>query len=256
MVWPGCKLFSRWSPPGSHISIRRFFFQHSTLYEICPKIWQISWTIDIPRIIDAFLFLTSKFGCVVLDTSMYSMEWGMIPLLTSKVWLWNQRDGSIWSFLTWTRSHLSLPRHPETSLTMMEEILLILQENQYNFLLELVDVVTGWMFSGPDLLQWFWFLRLEKHILPFYGKYHVFRTESFRVDFRYVHCLQLLKVWNQYVTVPHSRPYRAYLRNNPGNNSFPNWWILDLSFEVFRWYATNEPNGIIGPLNDCPKSLS
>ena len=37
----------------------------------------------------------------------------------------------------------------------MEEILLILQESQCYFLLELVDAVPRWMFSGPDLLQVF-----------------------------------------------------------------------------------------------------
>ena len=36
----------------------------------------------------------------------------------------------------------------------------------------------------------------------FFGKYHLFRIESFRVDFRCVHRLQLLKVCNQYVTLP------------------------------------------------------
>ena len=35
--------------------------------------------------------------------------------------------------------HVSLHRHPETSLEVVEETLLILQESQYYFLLELVD---------------------------------------------------------------------------------------------------------------------
>ena len=52
-----------------------------------------------------------------------------------------------------TKSHLSLHRHPQTSLEMVEETLLILQESQCDFLLELVDAVPRWMFSGPDLLQ-------------------------------------------------------------------------------------------------------
>ena len=38
----------------------------------------------------------------------------------------------------------------------------------------------------------------------FFGKYHLFRIESFRVDFRCVHRFQLLKVCNQYVTLPSS----------------------------------------------------
>ena len=92
--------------------------------------------------------LKSKFVWVVLDTSMY---------------------GGIWSFLTWTKNHLSLHRHPEVSLEVVEETLLILQENRRDFLLELVDAVPRWTFSGLDLLQRVWFvhLRLEKSILFF-----------------------------------------------------------------------------------------
>ena len=37
-----------------------------------------------------------------------------------------------------------------------------------------------------------------------FGKYHLFRIESFRVDFRCVHRFQLLKVCDQYVTLPNS----------------------------------------------------
>ena len=47
---------------------------------------------------------------------------------------------------------------------VVEETLLILQENQRDFLLELIDAVSRWMFSGLDLLQEVWVvhLRLEK----------------------------------------------------------------------------------------------
>ena len=41
------------------------------------------------------------------------------------------------------------------SLEVVEETLLILQESQRDPLLELVDAVPRWMFSGPDLLQGF-----------------------------------------------------------------------------------------------------
>ena len=60
---------------------------------------------------------------------MYFSGIGMIPLSASKVWLWVQRDGGFWSFLTWTKNHLSLHRHPEVSLEVVEETPLILQEN-------------------------------------------------------------------------------------------------------------------------------
>ena len=39
------------------------------------------------------------------------------------------------------------------SRVVVEETLLILQENQSDFLLELVAAVSRWMFSGLDLLQ-------------------------------------------------------------------------------------------------------
>ena len=153
----------------------------------------------------------------------------MILLSTSKAWLWVQRDGGIWSFPTWSRSRLSLHRHPEVSLEVVEETLLILQESLYYSLLELVDAVLRWMFSGPDLLQGFWFvhLRLEKEFFLFFVKYPLLRIESFWVDFRCVHRLQLLKVCDQYVTLPNFSAYRAYPRNNPGETFSPNWCIRD-----------------------------
>ena len=43
-----------------------------------------------------------------------------------------------------------------------------------------------------------------KNKFSLFGKYHLFRIESFRVDFRCVHRLQLLKVCDQYVTLPNS----------------------------------------------------
>ena len=91
----------------------------------------------------------------------------MILLSASKAWLWVQRDGGIWSFPTWTRSRLSLHRHPEVSLEVVEETLLILRENPCDVLLELVAAVSRWMYSGLDLLLegWFVHLRYAKYIL-------------------------------------------------------------------------------------------
>ena len=124
----------------------------------------------------------------------------MILLSARKVRLVVQRDGGIWSFPTWTRSRLQLHRHPEVSLEVVEETLLILQD----FLLELVAVVPRWMFSSPDLLQGFWFVCDWKNKFSLFGKCHLFRIESFRVDFQCVHRLQLLKVCDQCVTLPNS----------------------------------------------------
>ena len=131
----------------------------------------------------------------------------MILLSASKVWLWVQRDGGFWSFLTWTKNHFVLHRHPEVSLEVVEvETLLILQENLSDLLLVLGDPVQRWMFSVPDLLQQILFvhLRLEIWIFHFGAKYHLFRIESFWVDFRCVHRFQHLNVCNHYVTLPNS----------------------------------------------------
>ena len=152
MIWPGCKLFSRASPPGPHKSFRRLFFQESKLCETCPRIRQVSWPIDIPIIIDAFLLLniqirTSSSGYV----NVFEWKKGMMLLSASKVWLWVQRDDGIWSFLTWTESHLSLHRHPETSLEVVEETLLILQENPCDFLLEMVAEKINSPFSTGNI---------------------------------------------------------------------------------------------------------
>ena len=54
--------------------------------------------------------------------------------------------------VSWTNSDLSLHRHPEVSLEVMEEeTLLILQENLVDLLLELGVPVSRWVFSVPDL---------------------------------------------------------------------------------------------------------
>ena len=88
------------------------------------------------------------------------------------------------------------------------------------------------------------------------GNVTSFAFESFRVDFRCVHRLRLLKVCNQYVTLPNSTRVQSYPRNNPDKTFFPIWWILDWPFAVTGWYSTNEQKGIIGPLNGCPNRLS
>ena len=90
------------------------------------------------------------------------------------------------------------------SLEVVEETLPILQENLRDFLLELVFPYQGacsqFLISSrkidSSICGW-------KNEFPiFFGKYHLFRIESFRVDFRCVHRLQLLNVCNQYVTLP------------------------------------------------------
>ena len=139
----------------------------------------------------------------------------MILLSASKVWLVVQRDGGIWSFPTWTKNRLSLLRHPEVSREIVEETLLILQESQYYFLLELVDavpredVLRSW--SPPrSLIRPSAIGRINS---PFsLGNITSFAMSFFWVDFRCVHRFQLLKVCNQYVTLPNTSPRTERIR--------------------------------------------
>ena len=74
----------------------------------------------------------------------------MILLSASKVWLWVQRDGGIWSFLTWTKNHFLLHWHPEVSLEVVKvETLVILLENlrpspRIGWYRIKVDVLSSW----------------------------------------------------------------------------------------------------------------
>ena len=97
------------------------------------------------------------------------------------------------------QNHFVLHRHPEVSLEVVEETLLILQENLFSLLLEMGDPVSKWMFSVPDLFQkdWFVHLWLENKISIFLGKYYFFCIWC-------VNRFQLLNVCNHYVTLPNS----------------------------------------------------
>ena len=149
-------------------------------------------------------------------------------------------------------------RHPEVSHEVVEETLLILQESQRDRSPWIgrrrikVDVLSSW--SPPEVL--FRPSAIGKNKFSLFGKYHLFRIESFRVDFRCVHSFQLLKVCDQYVHPSKFSPRRERIRGTiPGKTFFPNSWIRDWSFAVIGWYSTNEPNGIIGPLNGCPQNV-
>ena len=68
-----------------------------------------------------------------------------------------------------------------------------------------------------------------------FGKYHLFRIESFRVDFRCVHRFQLLKVCDQYVTFPNSPRVRERIRGTIQVN---------LSFQIDG--CVTDPFAVIG----------
>ena len=125
------------------------------------------------------------------------------------------------------KSHVSLHRHPEVSLEVVEEeTLLILQENLFDFLPNWVIPYQGGcsqflIFSRSfDSSAW-----VLKNNFPFW-EILLLRVESFRVDFWCLRRFQLLNVCNLYVTLLNSPSFRAYPRNNPGSQRM----ILDLSF--------------------------
>ena len=95
-----------------------------------------------------------------------------------------------------------------------------------------------------------------KSKFSFLGKYHLFRIESFRVDLRCVHRFQLLKVCNQFVTLPNYTRVQRVSEEQYRKDFLSKLMDSDWSSAVIGWYSTNEPNGITGHLNGCPKRLS
>ena len=72
----------------------------------------------------------------------------------------------------------------EVSHEVVEETLQILQESQQYSLLELVDAGSKWMFSNLDPKGLIRPSPIAKNKFSFiFGKYHLFRIESFRVYF-------------------------------------------------------------------------
>ena len=77
---------------GPHISVRRFLIWQSKLSETCPRIRQISWSIDIPTVIDAaFLHKIQTRVCSSGDVNV--LQW-------NGVWFFSRRvmfdSGSTW----------------------------------------------------------------------------------------------------------------------------------------------------------------
>ena len=205
MIWPGCYLPFCQSPPdhiypsGGFSLSRVNWVKHEQESDksLDPSIFQKS---SMRR-----SCITSNFFLPVLETSMYFSGIGMILLSASKVWIWFQRVGGIWSFLTWTKNHFLLHQQLEVNLEVVEvESLLTLQENLFDFLLELGDPVSRWMFSVFDLFQQSLIRPSSSGNKFSSGKYYFLYIESSWVDFRRVHRLHLSKVGNQHVTLPNS----------------------------------------------------
>ena len=121
----------------------------------CSISWirQISWSIDVPKIIDATSLHPRSYR-LPWRRPYISVELKMFLRSACKAWLSVQRDGGRWSLPKWTRNHLVPHPHPEVSLEdVFAETLLILPVNLDDLLFESGGPVSRWMFSFPDLLQ-------------------------------------------------------------------------------------------------------
>ena len=184
----------------------------------------------------------------------------MVPLSASKVWIWVQRDGGIWSFLTWTKIIYRFTGIRKWVMRWWK---------RPSWFSKKINVTFSLNWSMPYrsgcsqvLISSKWF---DSSICDWKNKFSFFLWE-----------ISPLSHWVFLSTFP-MRPspptpqglqpichptkftprVQCISRNNPGKTFFPNWWILDWYFAVIGQYSTtSEPNGIIGPWNGCPKRLS
>ena len=106
-------LWSQWSgldvayrlvklPPDTYIRVEVSHLKRK-LSERCPRIRQISWPIDVLIIIDTALWLNIEVrmnSSVDVNVLQWKREWFFSRRVTFCHWV--QRNGGIWSFLTWT----------------------------------------------------------------------------------------------------------------------------------------------------------
>ena len=183
-----------------------FFFQYGKLSETCPWIRQISWPIDIPIIIDAFLLLDIQI-CMSSSGYVNVLQW-------NREWFFSRRVKFDSGFNVMAVYEVSW-HGPKViyRFTGIRKRVVRWWKRPFWFSKK-VNVTFSLTWSLPyqggcsqvlisskgfdsSICDW-------KNKLSLFGKYHLFRIESFRVDFRCVHRLQLLKVCDQYVTLPNS----------------------------------------------------
>ena len=203
--------------------------------------------------------VTSKFVCVVLETSMYfsgignDSSLGEWSLTLGSRWWWYMKfpDMDQKSFRasppsrseSWGSGGGDPSDYPRKSLWSSPRI---------GWSRIKVDVLSSW--SPPTN-----FIRPSaagNMNFPFsFGKSDFLCIESFCVDFRCVHRFQLLNVCNHQFTLPNSTRVQSI-----SNEQFK-WDFLSKlmdSWLVFRRdrVILNQPNGMIGPSKGSPKRLS
>ena len=188
MIWPGCRLPFCQSLPGPHIyPFGGFSLNRVNWVKPCPRIRQISWKFDIPIIIDA-AFLHNIQACLRGSGDVNVLQW-------NREWFFSRRV----KFDSWFN-------------------VMAVYEVSWNGP-KFIDCFTGIRTRVVRLWKWrlFWFshkislIFSSNWVIPYHGgrsqvlisskvfdssicdwknkfsffsgKYHLFRIESFRVDF-------------------------------------------------------------------------
>ena len=141
------------------------------------------------------------------DVIVFQWNRESILLSASRVWLWVQRDGGKWSFPDMDqKTFIASPASGNESWGCRRDPSDSPRKSTWRSpRIDRCRVKGG---CSQILISSKKFdssiLRLENKFSFFFGKYHLFRIESFWVDFRCVRRFQLLNVCNQYVTLPNS----------------------------------------------------
>ena len=174
----------------------------SKLSETCPIIRQISWPIDIPIIIDALLLLDIQV-CMSSSGDVNVFQW-------NREWFFSRRVKFDSRFYVMAVNEFSWHGPKSFIASRARNWVMRWWKRPFWFSKKIyVTLSLNWSMpcqggcsqvlissKGFDLSICDW-----KNKFSLFVKYHLFRIESFRVDF---HRLQLLKVCDQYVTLPNS----------------------------------------------------
>ena len=186
--------------------------------------------------------ITSKFVCVVLETSMYfsgtgnDFSLGEQSLSLGSTWWWYVKFPEMDQ-----KSFRASPASRSESWGSGVETLLILQENLFDLLLELGGPVSRWMFSVPDLLQQNLILPLHWVFLSRFPMLPSFPTPQ-----------GLRSVRHPSIFPPRTERIQGTIQVRLFSKLMDSWLV----FSRDRVYSTNEPTGMIAPSKGSPKRLS
>ena len=176
--------------------------------ETCPRIRQISWSIDIPIIIDA-AFLHNIQVCMRSSRDVNVFQWNWEWFFSRRVKFDSGFNVMAVYEVSWNGPKIIYPfmgirkwvlkcwkKRPfwfskKISLTFSSNWMIPYQGGCSQFL------ISSRKFDS-SICDW------KNKLSIFFVKYYFLCIESFRVDFRCVHRFRRHKVCNQYVTLPNS----------------------------------------------------